>query len=387
MTNRKFLLSIFIFLMVAATYLQVWWLLAGILAAGLAIGLVIWKSAFLSKFKIYYVLVFFLVFILSIAIRVFLVELYSIPSGSMENTLFAGDKIIVSKLKYGPGLPESPFEIPWVNLFFFLNAHARERIDEPWWDYQRLHGAGKVERQDVLVFKFPNDKKTHFIKRCIALPGDTIAIKNGVVFINNSETNDPDNVKLRYEIWYNNRQKSMNLIDSLGINFPNYYPGSRGKNIQAVLSNTEVLALEDASCIDSLSIGTTTNESWSGAFPEDSLFSWTPENFGPMIIPRKGMTMTLDQKNVALYKKLIRKFDHDGEYMEEIALKINEFGSMEYTFGKDYYFMMGDNRYNSRDSRFWGMVPGEYIIGNAVLVLFSTEIEKTGLTRFFKKIE
>ncbi len=385
MTNRKLLLSAFIFLIAVATYLQVWWLLVGILATGIAIGFLLWKSAFLSKIKLYYVLLFLLLFIVSIAIRVFLFELYSIPSSSMENALFPGDKIIVSKLKYGPGLPESPFEIPWINALFFLNAHARERINEQWWDYKRLDGAGKIERNDVLVFKYPDNIKTHFIKRCIALPGDTLSIKNGLVFINGEPNVSAGNVKLRYEIWYNNRQKSMDIMDSLGINFPSYYPRSMGKSYQAVLSAAEVLILESASSIDSISIRTAGNSS--GVFPGDSLFTWTPENFGPLIIPHKGMNIPLAPNNLALYKKLIHMFEHDAEFMENIAIKIPDSGSVGYTFQNNYYFMMGDNRHNSMDSRFWGLVPEEYIIGNAMIVLFSTDIKNTGLTRFFRKIE
>jgi len=377
----------YLFVIAVVSYLGLWWLLMGFVVIGLVIAFAFWKKAFFVKFKIYYLVVFLAVFVLSITIRVFIFEIYSIPSSSMENALFPGDKIIVSKLKYGPKMPASPFEIPWVNLFFYLNADARERLDESWWDGKRLNGINKVERHDVLVFKFPDNKKDHFIKRCIALPGDTLLIRNGVVFINGEKTEFPHNVKLRYSVWYNNRKKALNVMDSLLVNFYPSFARTKGRTLETTLNSDQVLSLENSLYIDSLTIAIPPQDTVSKAFPWDRHFLWTPENFGPLVIPGKGMKMTLDQNNFALHRKVIEKFDCEKDSFEEIETLISTGGSTEYTFRNNYYFMMGDNRYGSNDSRFWGMVPEDNIVGNATIVLFSSDLKEKGLSRIFKKIE
>lgn len=328
-----------------------------------------------------------LVFMFAVAIRIFLVEIYTIPSSSMENTLFSGDKVLVSKLKYGPRMPNSPFDIPWINILFYLNGNARERINETWWENKRLNGIYKVERQDVLVFNHVDNKKDHFIKRCIGLPGDTLEIKNGKEYINKSTSPQLESVKSRYELWYNDRKEAIGFLDSQGIDYYEILKINRTKSLQVTLSPDQILKLENTPSIDSITLYINSIDKVPTVFPWSEKYHWTAENFGPVVIPRLGMKVILNKTNIDLYRKAIRKFDGNKELMNKIDSLILKEGKMEYVFLKNYYFLMGDNRSYSNDSRFWGFVPEDNIIGNVVVVLFSTDIKNTGLSRVLKEIE
>ena len=178
----------FWFLVIAALILlgiRLWWLSLAIAFVGTGCFLLNFmkgKNQFSRVFKP--VLLVLMILFSVIFIRFFLIEVYQIPSDSMKDTLISGDKILVEKLTYGPRTPVSPFEVPWVNLFFYLNKNARTKIDSVWWGPGRLKGTGALRNGDVIVFRRPEKKEVYFIKRCIGLPGDTISITSGKVFIN-----------------------------------------------------------------------------------------------------------------------------------------------------------------------------------------------------------
>ena len=159
------------------------------------------------------------VFIIAIFFRVFIIEIYSIPSGSMEDTLLPGDKVLVNKLVYGPKLPASPYEIPWVNLVWFLRAGASANPDSAYWDYQRLRGFSDIKRGDVAVFSHPlwGGRNNFFIKRCMGLPGDTLAIESGKVKINGRFLPEPALSKKVYEVWPGASRQFSRVADNLGI--------------------------------------------------------------------------------------------------------------------------------------------------------------------------
>ena len=312
------------------------------------------------------------VFILAIGVRVFMIEIYGIPSGSMENTLVPGDKVLVSKLNYGPKLPRSPFEIPWFNIFFYLNKSARARSDSTWWDYNRLHGYTTIRRGDIIVFQFPNNKKEAFIKRCVALPGDTFQIRNSEIFVNNRQQNRPLESKLIYRVWYNNIQEFNGLADSLSL--PVYGAWYREqKDFKEInLSYFQKEELTGHSSIDSITSKITLIDSTIHAYPWHRRYpSWTIDQFGPLIIPEKGMKIEMNEDNYVLYRKILKKFEHFEPEKRDGEIFLNNTEVKEYTFKQNYYFMMGDNRHRSNDSRMWGLVPEENIVGKAVVVLFS----------------
>ena len=286
-------------------------------------------------------------------INIFFFQAFKIPSSSMERTLYTGDHLFVSKLTYGPRLPQTPLTVPFTHNVIFGKESYSTLIQK---DYKRLKGFRNVRRGDIVVFGFPNgdtvlrkapsedyyslcrfygkqkvvsslgpviarpaDKVDHYVKRCVAVPGDTLEIREGLVWI--------DGVK----------QKT--------------YPGMQiSRNIEKVQSDYREI------------------------FPFSPDYTWTRDEFGPLWIPEKGATVQLTRENLPLYERIIRVYEHSS--VEEAL------AAGSYTFKQDYYFMMGDNRHNSLDSRYWGFVPEDHIVGRPVVIWLSTDEGK----RFPKNI-
>ncbi|MFW5700596.1 MAG: signal peptidase I [Cyclobacteriaceae bacterium] len=285
--------------------------------------------------RLYSVIIVILLILFMIILRLFFFELFNIPSHSMSNTLHNGDKVIISKLHYGPKPPECPFEIPWINILFYMNAEARERIDEKWWKTKRLPGLQEVKRGEIFVFKSPWEGSEFFIKRCVATPGDTFNIKQDQLYINEKLTNFSNfiqSIKPTYT-WSDN-----NFTDN------KIYPW----------------VLEEP---------------------------WTLSNFGPLYIPKAGDCIPLNEHNWMLYRTIIKKYE--PVKIKEINGRFFQQGKevQYYQFSNNYYFVMGDNRYNSNDSRYWGLLPEEKIVGKAVLILTNIRNGKVDWSRTFKKIE
>ena len=257
-----------------------------------------------------YPLMFIGVILFAVWMRVFVFEIFVVPSSSMENTIVPGDKLIVSKLAYGPGLPRSPFEIPWINLFFYLAPQTRRLSGSPWWDYHRLSGYSQYKNGDIMIFKHPVTGDI-FIKRCIALPGDTLQIRTGKIFINSKTFEEKTTAK------------TMSLV-----------------------------------------------------------------SLGPNVLPQKGATITLDSISFRLYKSMINKIEKNRKLTsKEGKYFLGEKEITRYSFYDDYFFMMGDNRNDSNDSRFWGPVPEENIVGKAAFVLFSNDHQGFNWSRLFKPLK
>ncbi|RLD30642.1 MAG: signal peptidase I [Bacteroidetes bacterium] len=198
----KLLVPYFLMLLftVFATIFGLFWLVAGILGfAAVVFAISRWKKlrkglqkhTFLSGF-----LLLLSVVVFAVLLRVFVFEIYSIPSGSMEKTLLPGDKILVSKLSFGPALSRSPLEVPWFNAFFLLNKQAIAKNDTFVWDYHRLPGVRNLQRGEVVVFRFPPDPHENYIKRCVALPGDTVQVIDGILYVNSKEQAFPTTARI-----------------------------------------------------------------------------------------------------------------------------------------------------------------------------------------------
>jgi signal peptidase I len=328
------------------------------------------------------------VFFIAIFIRVFLTEIYSIPSGSMEDTLIPGDKVLVNKLDYGPDLPRSPFEIPWINLFFYMNKKARADMDSLWWGYTRLKGFSGINRNEVMVFRHPlwGNRSNFFIKRCVALPGDTLAITNGQVDVNGQLQAEPIRIKRQYQVWVNNFQRFSSLGDSLGMSQMNLH-GLRGKSLtEFPLTNGQKQKLSNQACIDSIKVKSCPRDSSYWVHPKNKYFGWTIDDYGPLIIPYKGMTIQLNHQIFLLYQQTINRLE--PVKLEERSGIFYSNGAVltQYTFQHNYYFMMGDNRSNSNDSRYWGFVPEANIVGKASFILFSNDWEGFKWGRLFQII-
>ncbi|MDR0572688.1 MAG: signal peptidase I [Tannerella sp.] len=302
------------------------------------------------------------IFLFTIIIRVCFVEIYSVTGDSMENTLLAGDKILVNKAVYGARMPSSPYEIPWINLF--CHVAGVKSFD---WGYHRLKGYSDYKRGDVMVFTNPlfNLQSDFFIKRCTALPGDTLLIKNGLVKVNGLVQYVPAMSKNTYRINIHNTGKFNSLTDSLGIRSIKSFDAPR--SLAMTLTYRQQQQIKNH--VDSVFIRTDRDNCIN---PEDSLFQWTRNNYGPLVIPRKGMTVPMDKYHCFLYEKTIRYFEKQPVEWENGQYYINDSIITNYTFRHNYFFMMGDNRVSSSDCLDWGFfIPEENIAGKVSVVLYS----------------
>ncbi len=317
-----------------------------------------------------YLFLFLFVFMVSIGLKLLVVDIYRIPSSSMEDTLFPEDVILVNKLAYGPKLPRNPFEISWVNLLFYLNDKARSAMGKNWWPYKRLKGSATITQGDLLVYQL---SRTFFVvKRCVAIAGDTLEIKAGEVYTNTKEYTSPLTVKNDYRIQVGNKRHFYMQMDSLDMQGSVYPDRTVAGSLRGTLSYEERERIGTLPEVKGLEIVLDTFDTKKGLFAMPRNMRWTLDDMGPFVIPRKGMTITLDRHTYDLYGKVLR--EHEGTVLtEEGNGYYTENGEkvIEHTFMQDYCFVMGDNRKGSMDSRYIGFVPEENIIGKVQYVLFS----------------
>ena len=327
-------------------------------------------------------------FLIAISVRVFLFEIFAIPSGSMENTLLPGDKILVNKTIYGPQLPQSPLEIPWANIFFYLTSDNSTKLDSVWWKSRRLKGLSNIKRNDVLVFKNEPLAPGNFIKRCVAIPGDDLQIINSNLYVNGdyATSNSLGNVRKEYIVNAKNSLALRGLVDSLGI-YRYVYDNPRTMGVLKMsLTKSEVDTIGMFDIVDSIVVDVENVDSTAWLYPYCKRKIWSMDNYGPIKVPYKGWTIHLNDPIATMYFDIISKWENTFIENRNGHYYLDDEEIVQYTFLYDYYFMMGDNRYNSIDSRMWGFIPEYKIIGKATNIVWSNNDYGFKWSRIFKKI-
>ncbi|APY12028.1 signal peptidase I [Seonamhaeicola sp. S2-3] len=333
------------------------------------------------------ILIFTGVLIVVISIKLFAFNIFRIPSSSMKNALFPNDVIIINKLKYGPRLPRSPFDIPLVNIGYYFNENAKKRFKEYWWPYRRFSGTASIEQGDVIVFNSPWEKDFILVKRCVAISGDTLHIENGIVYTNGKVFKvNTEKHKYKFEI-ITEKKAFRKTLNGQGLSHVNFMKSSSEHVLKSKLSQNEVDIIKNTESVKNFQLILDTFNLDRKLLAKLPNKNWTYDNMGPFIIPKIGLQIDLNQDNFLLYNQTINKFENANLKYVDGKVYVDGKIASTYTFKKNYYFMMGDNRKATADSRAWGFLPEENIIGKVQCVLFSNFKNKFQWNRLLKSVD
>lgn len=370
-------------------------------------------------------------------IRMFFFEAYTIPTSSMEKSMLVGDYLFVSKVAYGPKLPNTPLAVPFTHHTMPFTQSMKAYSEAIKMPYKRIAGTSEIKRNDIIVFNFPAgdtvvvgmenpdyysqlrsnarayrdselsrgvnlseeeaedkirglmrerfeiisrpvDKRENYIKRGVGMPGDVIELKEGQLYVNGQMADNPDNLQFDYLVKTNGTPlNKMRLKDDVGISYEDMQSHSSSL-YQLPLTLEMVEKLKKFPNVVEIT-RTIEREPNTDIFPFTETSTWNVDNFGPLYIPKKGDKVELNMETLPLYERIIGVYEGNDLQVKDSVIYINGQQADSYTFGMNYYWMMGDNRHRSADSRFWGFVPEDHVVGKAYFIWLSLDKDKSFL--------
>lgn len=342
-------------------------------------------------------------------VHTYFMQPYTIPTSSLEKSLLIGDFLFVSKFHYGARTPITAVSIPMVHdtfpaipipfLGFHITPQFRSYLKKPHLPYFRFPGLQSIHRNDIVVFNWPADtveqffrtpdhiirkpidKKSNYVKRCVGIAGDTLSIVDGYVYINGKKSILPDRAKPQYDytVYTDNQQISTNSIEN------RYHAREWGRyqngNYRMNLDDEAARLLAKNPMIKKMEREVIPAGIHEDVFPHQDSLKWNRDNYGPFYIPEQGKTTVLSIDNLPLYSKIIGEYEKNDLKVENGKIYINGIEASTYTFKQNYYWMMGDNRDHSEDSRYWGFVPFDHIVGKPVFIWMSWDTNAKGIEK------